>query len=101
MTIIFKNISIAVLCQLCGLFQIFSLGEARKMLHCHDDRTGKQQAVISPVKNLSFVCIVTTGLLKGKILLVVVDAHNHKGDFSSMISMTIRQTETALLPFGY
>ena len=101
MTTIFKNISIAVLCQLCSPFQTFSLGKARKILHCHDDRTGKQQAVIPPVKNSSSVCIVNAGLLKGKNLLVVVDAHNHKGDFSSMISMTIQQTETTLLPFGY
>ena len=59
--------------------------------------------IILPIYEFIFCMqLVTVGLLKGKNLLIVVDEHNHHfGDFSSMIAMTIQQTETTLLPFGY
>ena len=76
------------------------------MLSYHDDRIGKQPATgtyyFSCHEFIFCMQLVTVGLLKGKNLLIVVDEHNHHfGDFSSMIAMTIQQTETTLLPFGH
>ena len=63
------------------------------MLHCHHDRTGKQIAVISPIKNASFVCIVKAGLSKGKNLLIVVDVlydrYNNTSDRANIVTVWI------------
>ena len=78
------SITIAVLCQLCSLFYIFSsgtAGEGNASLSCQQNR----QTTTCNFAPQGFIFCMHSDrrTLKGKNLLIVVDAHNHQGDFSS------------------